>query len=272
MLTRLIPSTGEAIPVIGLGTWKSFDVGEDAETLTAREEILAAFVARGGKLVDSSPMYGRAEEVVGTLAARRGLRPELFVATKVWTSGKDAGLRQMEDSERKLRARPIDLMQVHNLLDVEAHLESLAAWKSEGRVRYVGVTHYTASAHEAVARVVASRPLDFVQINYSVAEPEAERRLLPLALDRGVAVIVNRPLASGGLMRRLQSKALPPWASKIDCTSWSQVLLKFAASHPAVTCVIPATSSLEHLLDNMKAGSGRFPDSAMRARIAEAGR
>jgi diketogulonate reductase-like aldo/keto reductase len=268
MLTRPIPSTGEAIPVIGLGTWQSFDVGEDAATLAAREEVLAAFVAQGGKLVDSSPMYGRAEEVVGTLAARRGLRPELFMATKVWTSGKAAGLRQMEDSERKLRARPLDLIQVHNLLDVDAHLESLDAWKSEGRVQYVGVTHYTASAHEAVARVLASRPLDFVQINYSVAEREAERRLLPLARDRGVAVIVNRPLASGELMRRLRARSLPVWAREIDCASWAQVLLKFAASHPAVTCVIPATSSLEHLLDNMKSGSGRFPDDAMRARIA----
>jgi diketogulonate reductase-like aldo/keto reductase len=268
MQTRPIPSTGEAIPVIGLGTWQSFDVGDDEATLAAREEVLAAFVAEGGRLVDSSPMYGRAEEVIGMLAARRGLHPQLFMATKVWTAGQAAGLRQMEDSERKLRARPIDLIQVHNLLDVDAHLDSLEAWKREGRVRYLGVTHYTASAHEAVARVLASRPLDFVQINYSVAEREAERRVLPLAQDRRIAVIVNRPLASGELVRRLRGKPLPGWAAEIDCTSWAQVLLKFAASHPAVTCVIPATSNLEHLLDNMKAGCGRFPGAALRERIA----
>ena len=173
----------------------------------------------------------------------------------------------MEESEQKLQARPLDLIQVHNLLDALAHLDSLTDWKRSGRVRYVGVTHYTASAHPAVEKVLSARSLDFVQINYSVAEREAENRLLPLARDRGVAVIVNRPLASGALMNHLRAKPLPSWAAEIDCTSWAQVLLKFAASHPAVTCVIPATSSLEHLLDNMKAGRGRFPDAAMRAQI-----
>lgn len=253
--------------MIGLGTWQSFDIGTDAETLAAREGVLDAFVAEGGTLVDSSPMYGRSEEVIGTLAARRGLRPKLFVATKVWTAGKAAGLRQMEESEQKLQARPLDLIQVHNLLDALAHLDSLTDWKGSGRVRYVGVTHYTASAHPAVAKVLSARSLDFVQINYSVAEREAENRLLPLARDLGLAVIVNRPLASGALMNHLRAKPLPSWAAEIDCTSWAQVLLKFAASHPAVTCVIPATSRLEHLLDNMKAGRGRFPDAAMRAQI-----
>jgi diketogulonate reductase-like aldo/keto reductase len=188
----------------------------------------------------------------------------------VWTSGRAQGIAQMEDSMRKLRARPVDLMQVHNLVDVATHLDTLAAWKREGRVRYVGVTHYTAGSHEAVARVIAGRPVDVVQINYSVGEREAERRLLPAAQERGVAVIANRPFASGDLFRRLRDRPLPAWAGEIDCTSWAQLLLKFVVSHPAITCAIPATSRVTHLRDNMAAGVGRLPDAALRARIAAA--
>jgi diketogulonate reductase-like aldo/keto reductase len=213
-------------------------------------------------------MYGRSEEVVGDLAAKLGLQAALFLATKVWTSGKTAGVRQMEDSMRKLRAPRIDLMQVHNLVDVDTHLETLAGWKREGRVRYAGVTHYAAGHHEAVARVVAARPVDFVQINYSVGEREAERRLLPLAQERGVAVLANRPFAGGDLLRRLCSRPLPAWAAEIDCTSWAQVLLKFVISHAAITCAIPATSQAAHLRDNMRAAHGQLPDAALRARIA----
>ncbi len=266
LLTRPIPSTGEALPAIGLGTWQTFDVAPSARA--GLEGVLGAFVELGGSVVDSSPMYGRSEEVVGDLAAKLGVQSTLFLATKVWTSGKTAGIRQMEDSMRKLRATRIDLMQVHNLVDVDTHLDTLAEWKREGRVRYVGVTHYTAGHHDAVARIIAARPVDFVQINYSVGEREAESRLLPLAQERGVAVLANRPFAGGDLFRRLRSRPLPAWAAEIDCTSWAQVLLKFVISHTAITCAIPATSQVTHLRDNMQAAHGRLPDAALRARIA----
>jgi diketogulonate reductase-like aldo/keto reductase len=267
ILTRPIPSTGATIPVVGLGTWQTFDVGPGSAERAPLAEVLAAFVELGGQLVDSSPMYGRSEEVVGDLAAQLGLRAKLFIATKVWTSGRMAGIRQMEESMRKLRVTRIDLMQVHNLVDVDTHLDTLQGWKRDGSVRYVGVTHYTAGSHEAVARLVASRPVDFVQINYSVGEREAERRLLPLAQARGAAVIANRPFAGGDLFRRLRSRPLPAWAAEIDCDSWAQVLLKFVVSHPAITCAIPATSQAAHLRDNMKAAHGRLPDGKLRARI-----
>jgi diketogulonate reductase-like aldo/keto reductase len=223
-------------------------------------------VKLGGRVVDSSPMYGRAEEVVGTLAVETGVRDELFVATKVWTSGRAQGIARMEDSERKLRGR-VDLMQVHNLVDAETHLDTLRAWKREGRIRYLGITHYTSSAFPDVERFIARGDLDFVQINYSVGEPEAGRYLLPLAADRGVAVLVNRPFATGDLLRR--AKPLPPLASELGCTSWAQLLLKFVISHPAVTCAIPATSDFTHLTENMSAGDGPMPDEPMRRRIAE---
>jgi diketogulonate reductase-like aldo/keto reductase len=268
MIQRTIPSSGETLPVIGLGTWQTFDVGSAQSDRAPLEEVLKEFVQLGGKLIDSSPMYGNSETVVGDLTARLGLRSKLFVATKVWTSGKTAGVQQMIESEAKLRARPLDLMQVHNLVDVATHLDTLAAWKREGRVRYVGITHYTAGAHDAVARVIAKRAVDFVQINYSVAERDADKRLLPLARERGVVVIANRPFASGGLFRSLREKPLPSWAADIDCTSWAQILLKYVVSHPAITCAIPATAKVAHLRDNMAAGSGRMPDEALRRRIA----
>lgn len=254
--------------MIGLGTWQTFDVGPAAADRAPLEEVLGTFASLGGKLIDSSPMYGNSEEVAGDLAAKLGLRSKLFIATKVWTSGKARGFEQMEDSMRKLRASPVDLMQVHNLVDVNSHLETLHDWKQAGRVRYVGVTHYTAASHDEVAKVVAKRPIDFIQINYSVGEREAERRLLPLALERGVAVIANRPFAGGDLFRNLRSKPIPKWAEEIDCDSWAQLLLKFIVSHPAITCAIPATSKTGHLRDNMKAGYGRLPDENFRARIA----
>ena len=270
MLTRPIPATGEAVPVVGLGTWQTFDVGADPAVRTRLQEVLRVFAERGGRLVDSSPMYGRAEGVVGDLAAALGNRSELFIATKVWTSGREAGIRQMEESMRRLRTETIDLMQVHNLVDVETHLRTLADWKQDGRVRYVGVTHYTASAHDAVAKVIAGHPVDVVQLNYSVGEPQAERRLLPLALERGIAVIVNRPLGGGGLLRRLRSRPLPPFAAELGCSTWSALLLKFVVAHPAVTCAIPATSQVGHLRDNLDAGDGPLPDEQLRQRIADA--
>jgi diketogulonate reductase-like aldo/keto reductase len=268
ILTKRIPSTGEAIPVIGLGTWQTFDVGSNAAERQPLEEVLGAFSAAGGKLIDSSPMYGNSEQVVGELCAKLGLRQKLFIATKVWTQGKDAGVQQMEESLRKLRADPIDLMQVHNLLDVETHLNTLVEWKRKGRIRYLGVTHHTESAYGAVARIIAAHKVDFLQINYSVNEREAERRLLPLAMERGIAVIANRPFAGGELFSRLRNKPLPSWAAEIDCQSWAQVLLKFVISHPAITCAIPATSNVTHLRDNMNAGFGRLPDAKLRTHIA----
>ena len=266
--TRKIPSSGELLPVLGLGTWQTFDVANDSAARAPLRDVLREFSALGGKLIDSSPMYGRSEEVAGDLIANLGLREKLFIATKVWTSGKTAGIAQMEASIEKLKAKPIELLQVHNLLDVDTHLRTLAEWKRTGLVRYVGVTHYTPSAYDAVAKVIGTHKLDFLQINYSVIEREAEQRLLPLARERGIAVIVNRPFAGGDLFRRLRNTALPAWASEIDCTSWAQLMLKFVISHPAVTCVIPATSRVEHLRDNMSAGKGRMPDEKMRARIA----
>lgn len=267
MLSRRIPSSGEMLPVIGLGTWQTFDVGNGSAERAPLEQVLAAFIEGGGKLIDSSPMYGRSEDVAGELAERMGLRNRLFIATKVWTQGKEAGKSQMEDSMRKLKADPIDLMQVHNLIDVERHLETLEEWKRAGRVRHVGVTHYTASGQREIARVLERHKLDFVQINYSAGEREAEQRLLPLAAERGVAVIANRPFASGELLRRLKSKPLPSWAAEIDCASWAQALLKYVVSNPAVHCAIPATANPVHVRDNVRAGYGRMPDAALRKRI-----
>jgi diketogulonate reductase-like aldo/keto reductase len=267
-LARPIPSSGEKIPVVGLGTWRTFDVGASATERDPLEEVLRSFVDRGGRVVDSSPMYGAAESVVGDLAAKLAVGDRLFLATKVWTSGRDAGVRQMEQSLRRLRARTLDLMQIHNLLDWRTHLATLRQWKAAGRVRYVGVTHYTSSAYDELERVLQSETLDFVQVNYSLGEREAERRILPLARDRGVAVLANRPFAEGGLFQRVRGQTLPPWAAELDCESWAQLFLKWILAHPAVTCVIPATSRPQHLADNMKAGTGPLPDAAMRERMA----
>ena len=251
-----------------MGTWQTFDVGGDAAVRQRLAAVLARFVERGGSLIDSSPMYGRAERVVGDLVAEADLRPRLFVATKVWTTGKATGVAQMEESFARLRVKTMDLMQVHNLVDVQTHLDTLEQWKASGRVRYFGITHYTASSHDAVAQVLASRAMDFLQINYSALERDAERTLLPLARDRGVAVIVNRPFAEGGLFKRLRGRPLPGVAAALGCRTWAELLLKFVISHPAVTCVIPATSDPAHLEENMRAASGPLPDEKMREEIA----
>jgi len=270
LLERRIPSSGEMLPAVGIGTWRVFDVGaSDAERAPLRE-VLRRFAELGGRAVDSSPMYGAAEAVVGEVATEVGVLDRLFLATKVWTSGREAGIAQMEQSFKWLRAKRLDLMQVHNLLDWSTHLRTLREWKAQGRIRYVGVTHYTAGAYDELERVLRAEPLDFVQINYSVDERESERRILPLARDRGVAVIANRPFAEGALFGRVRGKALPAWAAEIDCDSWAQLFLKWILGNPAVTCVIPGTGKSEHLLDNMKAATGRLPDPAMRDRIAEA--
>ncbi|MFO1319392.1 MAG: aldo/keto reductase [Burkholderiales bacterium] len=268
LLTRPIPSSGEALPVIGLGTYQALDVGDSAAEQAPLEAVLQALVHHGGSLVDSSPMYGRAESVAGALTERLGLRPKLFLATKVWTSGRDAGVRQMEESMRRMRADRMDLMQVHNLVDWATHLKTLQAWKAAGRVRYLGITHYHAGAYSELERVLKQFEWDFVQLNYSLAEREAEDRLLPLAAERGVAVIANRPFAQGALFSKVRGKALPPWAADIGCTDWAQFFLKWIVGHPAIACAIPATAKVSHMTSNLGAGSGRMPDAAMRARMA----
>jgi diketogulonate reductase-like aldo/keto reductase len=267
ILKRPIPSSNEMLPVVGLGTWQTFDVGSGSAERAPLQKVLQTFIDHGGSVIDSSPMYGRSEDVAGDLASQLGLRPKLFVATKVWTHGKSAGIKQMQESLRKLRANPIDLIQVHNLIDVDTHLDTLREWKRDGRVRYIGITHYTASAQDDVIRVAQTHPVDFIQINYSVGEREAEKRLLPFAKDKGIAVIANRPFASGELFRRLRNKPLPAWTGEIDCHSWAQLMLKYVISHPAITCAIPATSNPGHVVDNMQAGFGRMPDARLRNMI-----
>jgi len=268
ILARPIPASGETIPAVGLGTWRTFDVGTGSAARAPLREVLQQFVALGGRVIDSSPMYGAAEGVVGDLATDLGVADALFLATKVWTSGRDAGIVQMDRSMKLMRAKRLDLMQIHNLLDWRTHLRTLREWKQAGQIRYLGVTHYTSSSYDELERVLAAERLDFLQINYSLGEREAERRILPLAKDRGVAVLVNRPFSEGNLFSRVRGEALPAWAAEVDCESWAQVFLKWILAHPAVTCVIPATSKAQHLVDNMKAGTGALPDQAMRDRIA----
>ena len=268
MLRRPIPASGETIPVVGLGTWRVFDVGGSPSERGPLKDVLKSLVELGGRVVDSSPMYGAAESVVGDLASELAITDKLFLATKVWTSGRDAGVAQMEQSVKRLRAQRLDLIQIHNLLDWRTHLRTLREWKAAGRIRYLGVTHYTASAYDELERVLRAEALDFVQVNYSLGEREAERRILPLARDRGVAVLANRPFAEGDLFQRVRSVPVPPWAAEFDCDSWAQFFLKWILAHPSVTCAIPGTSRPQHLVDNLKAAVGKLPDAATRDRMA----
>ena len=269
MLKRPIPRSGELLSAVGVGTWQTFDVGAKAPERAELKDVLRLLVEAGGSVVDSSPMYGKAEGVAGDLAADLGLREKLFFATKVWTSGRESGIRQMEDSFRLMRTQRMDLMQVHNLLDLAVHSKTLREWKAAGRIRYIGITHYHDGAHAELENIVRTRTWDFVQFNYSMAEPEAEARLLPACADSGTAVIVNRPFSQGSLFPKVKGKDLPAWAAEFDCTSWAQFFLKYLLSHPAVTCVIPGTRRVAHLKDNVQAGMGRLPDAAMRRRMAQ---
>ncbi len=270
-LKRRIPKTGEGITAVGLGTWQSFDVvGEPALRIEA-VQALRRFAELGGELVDSSPMYGSSEAVLGESAEELGLHKKLFFATKVWTRGRTEGVRQMESSLRHLRTSikgPLDLMQVHNLVDAGNHLATLAAWKKEGRVRYAGITHYTASAHADLERLLPK--VDFMQVNYSLAEPQAGTRLLAAAAAAGVAVIVNRPFAEGAMFNQVKGRPLPEWAGELGCASWAQLFLKWILANPAVTCVIPGTRSAKHVADNLGAAQGALPDPAARKRIEAA--
>lgn len=264
---RPIPSSGEAIPLVGLGSWITFNVGNDRAARDASTEVMRNFFQAGGRLIDSSPMYGSAQEVIGYGLRKLGRPADLFAADKVWISDGDEGRAQMEASRRHWGVPRFDLMQVHNLVSWESHLPTLFAMKAAGQLRYVGITTSHGRRHGDMAQLMASQPLDFVQLTYNLVDREAEQRLLPLALERGIAVIVNRPFQQGGLIRKLERHPLPPWAAEIDCTSWAQFALKFIISHPAVTCAIPATTRVDHVLENLGAAAGRLPDAAMRARM-----
>ena len=271
LLRRPIPVSGEMLPAVGLGTWQVFDVAGRAEEMAQARAALARFVELGGAVVDSSPMYGSSESVVGELAAALGVHKRLFLATKVWTSGREAGVRQMEESMRRMRSSlkgPLDLMQVHNLLDAKTHLATLRDWKAAGRVRYVGVTHYHEGAYAELERVMRAGGIDFVQINYSLAERAADRRLLGAAADARIAVIVNRPFAGGELFPRTSGRPLPGWAADIGCASWAQFFLKWILGHPAVTCAIPGTRNPKYVDDNLGAARGTLPDAATRRKMA----
>jgi diketogulonate reductase-like aldo/keto reductase len=268
MSTSIIPSTGEPIPRVGLGTWQTFDVGNDAVSRATLTETLKVFLDGGGKLIDTSPMYGTSEAVLGDLMAAGRLHQRAFLATKVWTSGERAGIDQMATSMRLLKAQKVDLMQVHNLVDWRAHLKTIRKMKDDGRVKYIGITHYQQGAFDDVARVMRAEPLDFVQLNLSLDEPEAAERMLALCEERKVAFIANRPFGGGGSFSRVRSKPLPPWAGEYDIASWAQFMLKWILSHPQVTAAIPGTGNPDHMRDNLAGGRGRIPDAAGRARLA----
>ena len=269
MITHKIPSSGEKIAVIGMGTSRTFDVGGNPDAKKALGHVLQAFFDNGGALIDSSPMYGSAETVVGDLLKNTANKEALFAATKVWTDGRQNGVEQMQASMRRMGVMPMDLMQIHNLRDWRVHLPTLRRWKEDGSIHYIGITTSHGRYHEELEQIMRTEPLDFVQFSYNIANREAEERLLPLAADRGMATLVNRPFQRGELFRRVKGKALPDWSAEFDCSSWGQFFLKFVVSHAAVTCVIPATSKLRHMKDNMSAGFGRLPTEDMRRRMVE---
>lgn len=268
VLTRQIPVSGEFLPVVGLGTYIVFDVARSDENIEARRALVALLVEKGASVLDSSPMYNRAESVIGDIIDAAKNREQLFLATKVWTDGKAAGARQMSESAERMNADVIDLMQVHNLRDTNEHLATIRDWQAEGRIRYNGVTHYHAGALDELEAAMKKHKPNFIQINYSVAEREADKRVLPLAMDLGIAVLINRPFVQGRLFRAVGDLPLPDWVGDI-AESWGQLFLKFIISHPAVSCVIPASSKLHHMADNLGAGFGPLPDDSTRQRIVD---
>jgi len=264
---RSIPSSGEPLPVVGLGTSRVFDVGTAESERAPLLQVLKLLTGGGGCVVDTSPMYGRAEQVVGDLSTSAGLRDRLFVATKVWTRGRDEGIAQMRESFRLLGVQRMDLMQVHNLVDLDNQLATLRAWKKEGLIRYLGITHYRTDAFADLERIMSEETLDFVQLNFSILTPDAETRLLPLAQERGIAILVNRPYERGQTFARVRGKDLPAWSGDFGVESWGQFFLKWVLGHPAVTCVIPGTSRPEHMIDNLQSGIGPLPDEEQRRRM-----
>jgi diketogulonate reductase-like aldo/keto reductase len=267
MLTRAIPSTGERVPVIGMGSWLTFDVGTNERLRAERLRVLRTFFDMGGGVIDSSPMYGSSEEVIGYCLERIPDKLALFSASKVWIFSQLLGIGQMRSSRRLWGVETFDLMQVHNLLNWEGHLETLREWKAEGRVRYLGVTTSHGLRHDEMERVMTEQPIDFVQFTYNILDREAEQRLLPLAAERGLAVIINRPFRRKELFRLFERDPLPTWAREFDCANWAQFFLKFIVSHPAVTCAVPATTRVDHMRENMGALYGRLPDSDLRRRM-----
>ena len=269
IIKRPIPSSNETLPVVGIGTWQTFDVGSNQQERGQLKEVLKTLIEKGGTVVDSSPMYGSSEQVVGDLSTETNLNKKLFIATKVWTRGKDDGIRQMNNSFSLLKRDTIDLMQIHNLVDWQTHLKTLRAWKEAGKVRYIGITHYTESAYSTIEDILKTTPLDFLQINYSLLSRKAEERLFPLAQEKGVAVIINQPFESGSLFGKTKGQSLPEWAKEFDCNSWGQFFLKFIIAHPAVTCVIPGTAKVHHMIDNISAGYGKLPTATHRKQMIE---
>ena len=268
MLTRLIPSIGEAMPVVGLGTWQTFDIGDDSAERDERREVLEILFQAGGRMIDSSPMYGRAEAAVGRLLSDMNARDKAFLATKVWTSGEAAGIAQMRASAEKMHAgKTLDLMQIHNLVDWRTHLKTLRAWKDDGTFRTIGITHYTTSAFDELMAIMRTEKIDFVQLPYSLAVRAAEAKLLAVALEKGIAVIPNRPFDGANMFAKVIGRPLPDWAAEIDAESPGQIFLKYLIGHPAITCVIPGTAKPKHMRDNVAAGFGRMPDAAFRQRI-----
>lgn len=268
-IRKAIPSTGELLSVIGMGTSRTFDVGDDPQVRARLAKVLQAFFNHGGAVIDSSPMYGSAEQVVGDLLKTTQNKDAFFAATKVWTYGKQQGIKQMQRSMRRMGVKVFDLMQIHNLRDWEVHLETLKEWKAQHKVRYIGITTSHGRYHDELESILKKAPFDFVQFSYNIADRVVEQRLLPIAADRGMAILINRPYQRGALFRQVRGKPLPKWAAEFDCTSWSQFFLKFVVSHPAVTCAIPATSKAHHMVDNMSAGFGRLPDVGMRKRMIQ---
>jgi len=264
MLRRTIPSSGETIPAIGIGSWIQFDVSAHSSDRKELKEVLSLMHEQGATVIDSSPMYGRSEQVIGELTDESGLADKFFYATKVWTTGRESGVRQMKESMQKMRRTSMDLLQIHNLVDWQTHLKTLRQWKDQGIIRYLGITHYTTSSHPQLEEIIRKEPLDFVQFNYSIGTRHAEKTLLPLAKERGVAVIINEPLEKGRLFQQVRNKPLPSWVADFAIKSWAAFFLKYIISHPAVTCVIPATSNPAHMKDNLYAGDGPMPDEAAR--------
>jgi diketogulonate reductase-like aldo/keto reductase len=268
-IKHTIPSSGEAIPVIGMGTSRTFDVGENSAILTQLGQVLQVFFDNGGAVIDSSPMYGNSETIVGNLLKTIPNKDQLFAATKVWTYGKQDGIDQMQESMQRMRVGAMDLMQIHNLRDWKIHLPTLRQWKQEGKIRYIGITTSHGRSHSDLMQIMRTEELDFVQFTYNIGNRTVEKSLLPLAADRGIATLINRPYQRGALFRSVKGNALPEWVKEFDCDSWGQFFLKFVVSHPAVTCVIPATSKVHHMADNMAANFGKLPSPSMRERMLE---
>jgi diketogulonate reductase-like aldo/keto reductase len=268
-ITKPIPSTGEKLPVVGLGSWITFNVGNDAKLKDECAAVMGAFFAAGGRMIDSSPMYGSSQPTLGYGLKKLGYPQALFSAEKVWISNAAAGPGQIEQSRSLWGVKRFDLLQVHNLLSWEQHLQTLLAMKADGKLRYVGITTSEGRRHRDVERIMASQPIDFVQVSYNVLDREVEARILPLARERGIAVIVNRPFREGYLLRQIERHPLPKWVAETGAANWAQFVLKFIVSHPAVTCAIPATTRVDHVRENMAAATGTLPDEALRRRMAD---